>query len=513
MKKIIFFIFAMIIFVPVSQAYGHGLGLDTTKSMMYGEREIAMTVELSPMYFTESENKQIRINAFDKSEKKNLSNVTFLVGLFKNDEMLFRKYFFADSGELLIDVENTESNEVKIVGVQDDLLGAWHPTDESLIKISGPVFNSGGLYHFEIEIRSIDEPTNIIDSLNEYTADISTVETTYHSQKNSKGDDVVFRNKSYYDNISNFQYDPKQKEVTVKMPFDWGTQNISHLQVVHEEIFFPQDLSELISPSYVGKVNGIDVFKSSLQIDDFSEEGGRIVHFILLPDHVKFLKTSLKKQGQLPEEMEFSLIPNDSIKFPVSAYTKGEEFVVDLSWDPPRIQPDESTRFIFTVRDAPTLEPLRGSDFKFVVFKDGMQISENMEKATVGGGFLDYRFSETGTYKLNFENIRGTDQYTSFTVLVGELTDNVVEIPDWVKNNAKWWAEGGISDNDFASGIEFMIKEGIIIVPVTDSGQKSDAVIPDWVKNNAKWWAEGQIDDQTFANGLQFLIKVGIISV
>ena len=59
-----------------------------------------------------------------------------------------------------------------------------------------------------------------------------------------------------------------------------------------------------------------------------------------------------------------------------------------------------------------------------------------------------------------------------------------------------------------------MIKEGIIVVPVTESGEtKEDVAIPDWVRNNAAWWADGEIDDKTFANGLQFLIKEGIISV
>ena len=59
-----------------------------------------------------------------------------------------------------------------------------------------------------------------------------------------------------------------------------------------------------------------------------------------------------------------------------------------------------------------------------------------------------------------------------------------------------------------------MIKEGIIIVPATSSGvAKDDVTIPDWVRNNAAWWAEGKIDDKAFANGLQYLIKEGIISV
>ena len=88
-----------------------------------------------------------------------------------------------------------------------------------------------------------------------------------------------------------------------------------------------------------------------------------------------------------------------------------------------------------------------------------------------------------------------------------------ITIPDWVRNNAGWWADGQIDDNSFASGIEYMIKEGIIVVPVTGSGPASSAVIPDWVRNNAGWWSEGLISDKDFAGGLQYMIENGIISV
>ena len=37
--------------------------------------------------------------------------------------------------------------------------------------------------------------------------------------------------------------------------------------------------------------------------------------------------------------------------------------------------------------------------------------------------------------------------------------------------------------------------------------------IPEWIKNNAGWWAEGQIDDNTFVSGIQHLVKIGIIKV
>ena len=88
-----------------------------------------------------------------------------------------------------------------------------------------------------------------------------------------------------------------------------------------------------------------------------------------------------------------------------------------------------------------------------------------------------------------------------------------INIPPWVRNNAKWWSNGEIDDKTFASGIQFMIKEGIIKIPTTENVEASkDVKIPEWIRNNAKWWSNGEIDDRTFANGIQYLIKIGIIS-
>jgi methionine synthase II (cobalamin-independent) len=94
------------------------------------------------------------------------------------------------------------------------------------------------------------------------------------------------------------------------------------------------------------------------------------------------------------------------------------------------------------------------------------------------------------------------------------MPTDIIKIPDWVRNNAKWWAEGSIGDKDFASGIQYMIKQGIIIIPLSENGGANQNIkIPDWVRNNAKWWAEGSIGDKDFASGIQYMIKIGIISV
>ncbi len=104
----------------------------------------------------------------------------------------------------------------------------------------------------------------------------------------------------------------------------------------------------------------------------------------------------------------------------------------------------------------------------------------------------------------------------SFDFAVGVVQTNGVgeiSIPDWVRNNAGWWAEGLIGDSDFVSGIQFLIKEGIMIIPETQSGNGESQEIPEWIKNNADWWADGLIGDSDFVSGIQWLITNGIMKI
>ena len=77
----------------------------------------------------------------------------------------------------------------------------------------------------------------------------------------------------------------------------------------------------------------------------------------------------------------------------------------------------------------------------------------------------------------------------------------------------KSWADGQIDDKTFATGIEFLIKEEIIVVPIFETESMTESSVPEWIKTNAGWWADGQIDDKTFATGIEFLIKIGLIVV
>ena len=98
--------------------------------------------------------------------------------------------------------------------------------------------------------------------------------------------------------------------------------------------------------------------------------------------------------------------------------------------------------------------------------------------------------------------------------LISFNKSHLLEIPDWIRNNAGWWAGGQIDDNSFVEGLQYMIKEGIISIPdLPESSESSGQIIPDWIRNNAGWWAEGMITDKEFVNGIQFMVKNGIIVI
>jgi hypothetical protein len=89
------------------------------------------------------------------------------------------------------------------------------------------------------------------------------------------------------------------------------------------------------------------------------------------------------------------------------------------------------------------------------------------------------------------------------------------KVPAWIKKNAEWWAEGAIGEKDFVGGIQFLINENIIDIPdlPEQASDTSQEKVPDWIKNNAEWWAKGLISEDDFINGIKYLVEKGIIVV
>ena len=148
-------------------------------------------------------------------------------------------------------------------------------------------------------------------------------------------------------------------------------------------------------------------------------------------------------------------------------------------------------------------------------------------------GIQDYGFSVISIQPQEFSNVNNStyvnsvnqDQINELKKLIegfnkkgikivhlGEINSNLrITVPEWIKNNAGWWADGSIDDETFVQGIEYLVKEEIINVTEQSKNSISEQNIPKWIKNNAGWWADGSIDDETFVQGIEYLVKIGII--
>ncbi len=159
---------------------------------------------------------------------------------------------------------------------------------------------------------------------------------------------------------------------------------------------------------------------------------------------------------------------------------------------------DSSNNFIVTQKTSVNID---GTFLHSVILNEKFSDGEFVVKAQYGSSKATV---EKMSFVINSNGATSMEQKLS--------TD--AEIPDWIKSNAGWWADGQIDDNSFVQGIQFLIKEGLMKIPATEQGSVSqDNQIPDWIKSNAGWWADGQIDDNSFVQGIQFLIKEGLMKI
>jgi hypothetical protein len=152
---------------------------------------------------------------------------------------------------------------------------------------------------------------------------------------------------------------------------------------------------------------------------------------------------------------------------------------------------------------------LRGQEHPIVKTVGFIFDGENSWELAVESMHTDNRHSDEILYMIkSFSTDPNVQQQ------VQPAAKSVTSIPDWIKVNARWWSSDQIPDSAFLQGIQFLIKEGIMVIPPTVASESSGSQeVPGWIKNNASWWAEGQIDDNTFVSGIQHLVKVGIIKV
>ena len=161
------------------------IDFDNLTTSMYDDREIIVTVELLPS--NESKNKKIKISTYDNTNKNDVLNVTYFLAISKNNENLLNKYFFAQDGDLIIDIQSNNESPVKVIGEVQYSFSAYvtlgseynpglveeNLTSVTPLQIIGPIFDTEGIYTFDIELRTIDNANNLIYVLSGFHYEIN----------------------------------------------------------------------------------------------------------------------------------------------------------------------------------------------------------------------------------------------------------------------------------------------------------------------------------------------------
>jgi len=524
---ILFFIIGISILSQIPDSFGHGLGSETMPPVMIDGTEATLEVNSVTNWINvdgeEVGVRQITINFFESFTLSNsidvvpMNNVTFEVELIKGDTVLINEVFQRDDGVLIMNLTPSENEQVKVL--EHETFASFFGLASEQYNFEGKIFENGGLYEFKISVITINSYDNVLTDPVNYDLGISIEETTRYEINDVNYGKQELGIVTFFDQISDFSFNTETKEITFSFPFDWNQKTIDQTTVIHEEVLVPKTYGDLLVAKYHATLNDLDLPESMINIDDFSYDD-RIIHIVVSQEELQ----EIFSNNQFNEDLAtITVTPQSAL--PLTGITENGQFKINLFWDE-ELKSGEITKIRYDILDTFLKDKSVAVSYNLKIFHDEKNVfskssvsseQKEVEKRAPGSNDLiwDIPSDVTGLITLKFENLSGSQYANLEFPLIIDRKNAIQEyqIPEWVKNNAGWWADGQIDDKSFATGIEFLIKEGIIVVPIGESEERSGTNIPEWVKNNAGWWADGQIDDKSFATGIEFLIKIGLIVV
>ena len=311
-KHIFAYCFTLILFVvftsPSAQyyfyqkAYADGLTQENLPPATVGNRQASLFVKVSPpILVSTSTNKQdtyMQFRLFDANNNQTIQHVTYDISVFRGasgssasssssssaDKPLLRDFFHAHNGLLTLKIQPAQG-PITIYGEQDPILNAWVADPGGTINIRGPLLLQGGLYHFHVEIFTIDNDRSLFmpEQAPKFDSYLS-VGDVYTNRWNYQNHNYNTTLISYYDKINGgLNFNPINKIFSWSMPFNWNLTRIKQQPIfVHEEMRIPKTWKGLgDNTQFKALVNGQPLSGRSLAIDPFSFPDAMVVHYLI----------------------------------------------------------------------------------------------------------------------------------------------------------------------------------------------------------------------------------------
>ena len=147
-------------------------GKEIIQTGKYNKNEIEIKVQIMHLEDNILDHKQIEISTMNKTSNMEISNVTYFLTISKDGNVILRDYFFVENELLILDVYPDNSENIKINGTRQYDHNAFVVEKNSPIKISGHLLDSDGIYEFDMDLRTINNPFDWVFSLDDFSIKI-----------------------------------------------------------------------------------------------------------------------------------------------------------------------------------------------------------------------------------------------------------------------------------------------------------------------------------------------------
>ena len=439
-------LFAVLSIIAIPLAFGHGLGGEVQPPIFLEGRDVTLSISISPSTFDKNDlERYITINLNESKSQAVVEHVTIEFELSKDGKTIFKELFHDDLGNIVIKALSNTSGEIKINANKTPGIDAWMRTATEPIILSGPVFDSGGLYAYKIRIITIDSDDNILDEKTELKGAVSLAEHNTFGVVDSEHNPQTVNLISYFDTVESFEFN--SGKIYFSMPFDWN-QNFDQLSVVHEEIQIPENFSEFLHTKYEAKINDVILDDESVTIDDYSSKG-RTIHIVANKEILnQFREQMVKKSDSV---MYFELGPSQEITLPLEAITPDLRYRIFLSWDPEVILSDQNVSFFLKIEEMFSDQTQKEIEYDIALSKEGKTIFKDhvLGSANSDPDMVKFRFSpeDQGTFKLDVSDIGGNSlSKANFLIVVKPQKSN--DFPIRLESVSKTGSSDGLYNVD-----------------------------------------------------------------
>ncbi len=374
------------------KAYADGLTSENLPPVSIGNRQISLYLKVNPPILTPAaaHNAYMQFRLFDISNNQTIQHVTYEIAVTSGttasstEKPLLLDSFHSHIGLLTLHIEPT-TGPITILGEHDPILKSWLADSGGNILIKGPIFLHGGLYHFHVEILTMDNDGNLFSPMQAPKFDASlSLGDVYQSNWKYQNQNYNTTVISYYDKLNNVNFQPTNRSFTWSMPFDYNMSRVKQQPIfVHEEMRLPKswkgfgDLTQ-----FNATVNGQPLSGRSLAIDPFSFPDAMVVHYLVHKNDIIKLaeevdsnssSSSNAAAGSIKKTnaaglMKFTLSPlSATTQIPTSSDLVSNKGGIHaaVSWSPNPLAPDTQSTLRISFYDPTGIQPLTNINVKY----------------------------------------------------------------------------------------------------------------------------------------------------